>query len=141
MADVNNLSENVPYTGTDLFKVGNDAQLVITHIGTSILTTTAMPLTLSNVLCVPEITKNIDYLSLSSLNSDHSLQEAALLLNKVNKEIPFEMSFRSCFIRTSKLTISTTTSLSVGALENMIEERKAKRWLICTLQRDSLLSS
>lgn len=56
VADVNNLSE--PYTGTDLFKVGNDAQLVITHIGTSILTTTAMPLTLSNVLCVPEITKN-----------------------------------------------------------------------------------
>jgi len=53
VADVNNLSENVPYTGTDLFKVGNDAQLVITHIGTSILTTTAMPLTLSNVLCVP----------------------------------------------------------------------------------------
>ena len=53
MEDENNLSSDVPYKGTDLFKVGNGAQLVITHIGTSILTTTAMPLTLSNVLCVP----------------------------------------------------------------------------------------
>lgn len=58
MEDENNLSSDVPYKGTDLFKVGNGAQLVITHIGTSILTTTAMPLTLYKVLCVPEITKN-----------------------------------------------------------------------------------
>jgi predicted secreted protein len=36
------------------------------------------------------------------------------------------MSLCGSFIRTSKLTISTTTSLSVGAWENMIAGKKSE---------------
>ena len=68
--NVVNLAEGKPYLGSQLLLVGNGQGLRITSIGNICLFTSfGNQLNLSNVLCVPKITKNL--ISLSKLLSDN----------------------------------------------------------------------
>jgi GAG-pre-integrase domain len=60
-----------PYNGPETVHIGNDTGLEIAHKGSSLLLTTLKPLTLTNVLNVPEIIKNL--LSVSQLTLDNDI--------------------------------------------------------------------
>jgi hypothetical protein len=68
-SDINTLSTFSPYNGPETVYIGNGIGLEIAHKGSSLLLTTLKPLTLTNVLHVPEITKNL--LSVSQLTLDN----------------------------------------------------------------------
>lgn len=57
------MSENTPYSGSGMVYVGNDAGLHIIHTGQSSLLTLSRPLHMRSLLFVPNITKNLIYVS------------------------------------------------------------------------------
>ncbi|KAH0780739.1 hypothetical protein KY290_000337 [Solanum tuberosum] len=57
-SDLQNLSLNTDYDGDDVM-IGDGKSLSVTHSGSTTLNTFARPLHLSNVLCVPQIKKNL----------------------------------------------------------------------------------
>jgi hypothetical protein len=67
--DVNCLLSPQPYTGSDKVFIDNDSGLCISHTVTSSLVTLDSSLQLKNVLCVPQLTKNL--LSISQLLQDN----------------------------------------------------------------------
>jgi hypothetical protein len=69
--DLNCLSSSQPYTGTDVVHMGNGTWLKISHIGSTILSTSGQPLVLTNVLHVPLITKKL--LSIQQLTQDNNV--------------------------------------------------------------------
>ncbi|KAH9682619.1 retrovirus-related pol polyprotein from transposon RE1 [Citrus sinensis] len=70
--NMENLAEGTPYLGSQLLLVGNGQGLRITSIGNiCLLISFGNQLNLSNVLCVPKITKNL--ISLSKLLSDNHI--------------------------------------------------------------------
>ncbi|KAH9723455.1 retrovirus-related pol polyprotein from transposon RE1 [Citrus sinensis] len=69
---VQNLSDGKIYFGSNLLTVGNGQGLRITHIGyTQLHTSFGTCLQLQNVLCVPQITKNL--ISISKLLTDNDI--------------------------------------------------------------------
>lgn len=58
-SDLNNLSLHAPYHGGDDVMIGNGTGLPITHTGSTKLSPSSRPLTLNNVLCVPDMRKNL----------------------------------------------------------------------------------
>ncbi|KAJ1699274.1 hypothetical protein LUZ63_007786 [Rhynchospora breviuscula] len=96
--DINNLSFHQPYKGTDSVHIGNGAGLLITHIGSTTLPTASVPLYLTNVLHVPQITRSL--LSVSQLARDNN--------------IIVEFSPGQCFIKDS----TTKKILLHGTLHN-----------------------
>jgi Reverse transcriptase (RNA-dependent DNA polymerase)/gag-polypeptide of LTR copia-type/GAG-pre-integrase domain len=69
--DINCLISPQPYTGSDKVFIGNGSGLCISHTGTSSLITSDGSLHLKNVLCVPQLTKNL--LSISKLLQDNTV--------------------------------------------------------------------
>lgn len=57
--DLTNLSLHSPYQGGDHVMIGNGTGLPITHTGFAKLPSSSRPLTLTNVLCVPTMKKNL----------------------------------------------------------------------------------
>ncbi|CAA7023370.1 unnamed protein product [Microthlaspi erraticum] len=58
-SDLQNLALHQPYTGEDNVLIGDGSGLSITHIGSKTVPTPSRSLTLSNILCVPHIHKNL----------------------------------------------------------------------------------
>lgn len=58
-ADLSNLSLHSPYTGHDDIMIGDGSNLPITHTGSTSLKTPQNNFTLTNVLCVPSMKKNL----------------------------------------------------------------------------------
>ncbi|XP_010507459.1 PREDICTED: uncharacterized protein LOC104784086 [Camelina sativa] len=58
-SDLSNLSLHQPYNGGDNVLIGDGTGLPITDTGSGFLSSTSRPLYLNNVLCVPNIKKNI----------------------------------------------------------------------------------
>lgn len=69
--DLSNLSLHHPYDGTEEIVIGDGSGLPITHSGFTSLSTPSKSLSLSNVLCVPTMKKNL--ISISQLCSDNNL--------------------------------------------------------------------
>uniref|UniRef100_A0A6N2KS64 Integrase catalytic domain-containing protein n=1 Tax=Salix viminalis TaxID=40686 RepID=A0A6N2KS64_SALVM len=57
--DLHNLSLTSPYEGSDAIVIGDGTGLNISHTGNTTLSTPSTTFTLSNVLCVPSIKKNL----------------------------------------------------------------------------------
>lgn len=58
-SDINNLSLHQPYLGGEEVIVGNGATLPITHTGSTLLPSMSKPLSLNQVICVPNIAQNL----------------------------------------------------------------------------------
>lgn len=58
-ADAQSLGSRTEYLGNDHIVVGNGSQLPITHTGTTTIHTPFSSIPLRNVLCVPDIKKNL----------------------------------------------------------------------------------
>lgn len=58
-SDLSNLSLHAPYNGGDNVLIGNGSGLPISHTGSAILPLTTRNLHLNNVLCVPDMKKNL----------------------------------------------------------------------------------
>jgi hypothetical protein len=71
--DINSLSYSQPYQGHDIVQIGNDAGLYIFHIGITNLCTKSALLKLTNILHVPQISKNL--LSVSQLTKDNNVYD------------------------------------------------------------------
>lgn len=70
-SNLNCLGDYQPYHGSETLQIGNGEGLLITHLGTSNIDTDSVNLLLTNVLCVPGITKNL--LSISQLLRDNPI--------------------------------------------------------------------
>ena len=57
--DLSNLALHSPYDGTDEIVIGDGSDLPITHTGAISLNTPSHSFTLSKVLCVPTMTRNL----------------------------------------------------------------------------------
>jgi hypothetical protein len=66
------LSSSYPYTGPEAVHIVNDKGLSIAHKGSATLPTSFSSLKLTNVLHLPEITKNL--LSVSQLTLDNNVR-------------------------------------------------------------------
>ncbi|KAL4333465.1 hypothetical protein GQ457_07G014140 [Hibiscus cannabinus] len=69
MSASTNFDSATPYPGTCLVHLGDGSSLSISHVGTSTLHTSTRPLSLSQLLHVPMITKNL--LSVSRFTKDN----------------------------------------------------------------------
>ncbi|CAA7032029.1 unnamed protein product [Microthlaspi erraticum] len=58
-SDLNNLSLHQPYQGGDDVLIGDGSGLPITHTGSTTFHSNSRPLALNNILCVPNIHKNL----------------------------------------------------------------------------------
>ena len=58
-ADLQNLAHHLPYTGTDDVMIGDGKSLQITHLGSSTLHSSTHSFKLKNILCVPDIKRNL----------------------------------------------------------------------------------
>ncbi|XP_010474349.1 PREDICTED: uncharacterized protein LOC104753857 [Camelina sativa] len=58
-SDLSNLSLHSPYTGNDTIMIGNGTGLPVTHTGSVSFPSHSKPLQLQNVLCVPEMRRNL----------------------------------------------------------------------------------
>jgi hypothetical protein len=58
-SDLSNLSLHAPYTGTDDIMIGDGTGLPITHSGFKTLSTPSHTFTLDNILCAPDMKKNL----------------------------------------------------------------------------------
>uniref|UniRef100_A0A0D3AGT4 Retrovirus-related Pol polyprotein from transposon TNT 1-94-like beta-barrel domain-containing protein n=1 Tax=Brassica oleracea var. oleracea TaxID=109376 RepID=A0A0D3AGT4_BRAOL len=58
-ADLNNLALHQPYQGGEDVTIADESGLNITHSGFTTLNTAMRPLTLNEVLCVPDVKKNL----------------------------------------------------------------------------------
>ena len=58
-SNLNNLSLHTPYTSSDDVMIGDGSSLRITHTGSTTLQTFSNFFNLKNILCVPEIKKNL----------------------------------------------------------------------------------
>lgn len=72
--DLSNLSLHAPYTGTDDVMVGDGTGLPITHTGSTSLNTPTTSFTLSNVLCVPSMKKNLISISQFCITNNVSIE-------------------------------------------------------------------
>lgn len=57
--DLNNLSLHTPYAGSDDVMIGDDTGLHITHTGSTTILTPTRTFNLHNILCVPNMKKNL----------------------------------------------------------------------------------
>ena len=57
--DLNNLSLHAPYNGVDNIMIGDGKGLPITHTGSTTISTSTISFNLNDVLCVPEIKRNL----------------------------------------------------------------------------------
>ena len=57
--DLQNLAHHLPYTGTNDVMIGDGKSLRITHLGSSELQSSTHPFKLTNILCVPDIKRNL----------------------------------------------------------------------------------
>ncbi|KAM1354495.1 hypothetical protein PS2_028626 [Malus domestica] len=58
-ADLSNLSLATPYPSTEMIETANGEGLSVSHVGSSVLQTSAHKLKLNSVLCVPKLTQNL----------------------------------------------------------------------------------
>jgi hypothetical protein len=70
IGDLDRLMMHDPYIGHDQVHAANRIAMDITHIGTSIIPTTTLPLTLNNVLHVPSAHKNLIYVHRFTIDND-----------------------------------------------------------------------
>ncbi|KAJ4774690.1 Gag/pol [Rhynchospora pubera] len=70
-SDINNLSSFEPYEGPDQLHIGDGKGLTITHIGSATVCLGVHSIILTNVLLVPDFTKNL--ISLSQILADNNL--------------------------------------------------------------------
>nr|GMD08012.1 Retrovirus-related Pol polyprotein from transposon RE1 [Ipomoea batatas] len=68
--DLSNLPLHTPYDGTDEVMIGNGSGLPISHTGFISLPSTSKPFSLSNVLCVPTMCRNV--ISISQFCRDNN---------------------------------------------------------------------
>ncbi|KAJ0011021.1 hypothetical protein Pint_34054 [Pistacia integerrima] len=115
--DLGNLHQKQDYSGKNFLVVGNGSKLDISHIGNLQLPTQQKDLLLNNVLCGPNITKNL--LSKSQLVAD----------NKVNVEFN---SF-GCFVK-DKLT-------GLVMLQGKLEDGLYKLEIVSTSNQSNVTKS
>ncbi|KAI5328775.1 hypothetical protein L3X38_028172 [Prunus dulcis] len=109
-SNVNTLSGASPYDGPDEIIIGNGSGLGITHVGsTTVPSSSSQSFTLSNVLCVPSMQKDI--ISISKFNKQNNtsielfpdffhvkdLSTGAVLLRGPNKDDVYEWSPQSFY--------------------------------------------
>jgi hypothetical protein len=58
-SDLQNLAHHLPYTGTDDVLIGDGKGLKITHLGSNQLSSSTHSFHLNNILCVPDIKRNL----------------------------------------------------------------------------------
>ncbi|KAH0771220.1 hypothetical protein KY290_015201 [Solanum tuberosum] len=123
--DLHNLSLHSDYDGTEDIMLGDGKEHKITHTGSASLPSSSRPLTLSNVLCVPKMKKNL--ISVHQLCNDNSVSVtfspysfvvndfctgAPLLAGKPENGVyPWPSSLRS---PTSPQALTTTTTASAS---------------------------
>ena len=73
-SDLNNLSLHAPYQGSDNIMIGDDTGLPITHTGSTSLPTSNTHFSLTNVLCVPSIIKNLISISKFCISNNASIE-------------------------------------------------------------------
>lgn len=69
--DLSNLQLSTPYQGLEQVAVGNGQQLPITAVGNASISTSTKPILLRNILCVPQLTKNL--VSISKFTKDNGV--------------------------------------------------------------------
>ena len=89
-ADLNNLHVKDDYKGKGKIVVGNGHSLLISHIGSSQISSCAKPLLLNNILYAPAITKNL--LSVSQITRDNHVfaefhADYCLLKDKTTRKV------------------------------------------------------
>ena len=89
-ADLNNLSLQRDYKGKDKITVGNGHTLRISHVGSTLISSSDKPLLLNNILCAPNITKNL--LSVSQITKDNNVfaefhSDYCLFKDKIMKRV------------------------------------------------------
>jgi hypothetical protein len=120
-SDLNNLSTSTIYIGSDEVHIGNGSCLLITHFGSSCISTTTKPIFLTNILLVSAITKNL--LSVSQLLKDN--------------DVIIEFTQSSCFVKDR----STHRTLLHGTLVNGLYKLDFSIHKHATLHVDHLLAS
>ena len=73
-SDLNNLSLHAPYQGSDNIMIGDGTGLPITHTGSTSLPTSNTHFSLTNVLCVPSIIKNLISISKFCISNNASIE-------------------------------------------------------------------
>ncbi|RVW14812.1 Retrovirus-related Pol polyprotein from transposon RE1 [Vitis vinifera] len=72
--DLHNLALHSPFDGTDEIMIGDDSGLPISHTGSTSLTTPSHSFTLSNVLCVPTMKRNLISISQFCKSNNTSIE-------------------------------------------------------------------
>lgn len=72
--DLQNLSLNAPYDGTEKLIIVDDTGLYLSHVGIITLTQFPCPLKSNNVLCVPSMSRNLISISQFCLNNNTSIK-------------------------------------------------------------------
>ena len=72
--DLHNLALHNPYDGTDEIMIGDGSGLPISHTGSTSLTTSSHSFTLSNVLCVPTMKRNLISISQFCKSNNTSIE-------------------------------------------------------------------
>ena len=73
-SDLNNLSIHTPYDGADDIMIGDGTNLPITHTGFTSLLHSNQKFSLTDVLCVPTITKNLISISKFCISNNASVE-------------------------------------------------------------------
>jgi hypothetical protein len=120
--DLNCLSSSQPYTGTDVVHMGNGTCLKISHIGSTILSTSGQPLVLTNVLHVPLITKKL--LSIQQLTQDNN--------------VLIEFTSTSCFIKDKHTRRTILTGILTNGLYALDTDVSSSRSIPYALQASHL---
>ncbi|RVW92225.1 Retrovirus-related Pol polyprotein from transposon RE1 [Vitis vinifera] len=122
--DVHNLALHSPFDGTDEIMIGDGSGLPISHIGSISLTTPSHSFTLSNVLCVPTMKRNLIYISQFCKSNNTSieflpssfhvkdLQTGAILLQGRTKDGVYEWPLSTTQSRPLIAFSSVKTTLS-----------------------------
>ncbi|KAL6315549.1 hypothetical protein AAG906_000852 [Vitis piasezkii] len=77
--DLHNLALHSPFDGTDEIMIGDGSGLPISHTGSTSLTTPSHSFTLSNVLCVPTMKRNLISISQFCKSNNTSIEFLPLL--------------------------------------------------------------
>ena len=108
--NVHNLTEGTPYLGSQLLLVGNGHGLEIMYTGyTCFLTSLGTSLSLTNVLCVPKITKNLISISKHLLDNN----------------IIIEFSSNLCFIKDKMEGTLLAQGIAEGGLYRLLSEAES----------------
>ncbi|KAG6755697.1 hypothetical protein POTOM_041530 [Populus tomentosa] len=73
-SDLHNLSLHAPYQGSDDIMIGDGTTLPITHTGSTSLSSSNIHFSLTNVLCVPSIQKNLISISKFCISNNASIE-------------------------------------------------------------------